>query len=330
MTSSKNGYSFIIPAFNAEKSIRGTISALLLAVSLSKIEDFEVIVVDDGSTDFTDSIVREMSLKEIAILNQSNQGRLRARLNGINASKYENLVLLDSRLLVDPMALVQLESALQERKVKMVIAKILFAKSNLLGIFWDGIAKIVWRKYYKNEHDVILTIKNFDLYPKGTTFLYVDKQTILHSYELLTENQLQNTNTNDDTLIIKSIVKKKEVLLSKTMIGLYFPRTNLKSFLRHAKHRGYVASDGYFGQGTIGRNRLVPASILLAVLAVISLWFSPIFFLLVFLAIGIEFYIYKITSFRHLLSLNLYSFPFLTSYLLGFINYKKDKITIPK
>jgi glycosyltransferase involved in cell wall biosynthesis len=326
----KNGFSFIIPAFNAEESISGTISALYSAISLSKIVNYEVIIVDDGSTDFTDSIVREMNLVGISIINQSNQGRLRARLNGIKSSKYKNLVLLDSRLWVDPMALVRLESTLREREPKMVIARILFAKSNLLGIFWDGIARIVWRNYYKNERDVILTIKNFDLYPKGTGFLYVDKKTILDSYELLTEEQLKNRNTNDDTLIIKSIVKKSEVLLSKKMIGLYFPRTNLFSFLRHAKHRGYVASDGYFAQGTIGRNRLAPASILLVALAIISLLFKPLFFLLAFLAIGIEIYIYRITSFRHFLSLNLYSFPFLISYLLGFINYKKGKIATPK
>jgi hypothetical protein len=61
-------------------------------------------------------------------------------------------------------------------------------------------------------------------------------------------------------------------------------------------------------------------------LAIISLLFEPLVFLLAFLAIGMEIYIYRITSFRHFLSLNLYSFPFLISYLLGFINYKKDKI----
>ena len=89
---SDSGFSFIIPAFNAQSSIGGTLQAIYIAISNSSIKEFEIIIVNDGSTDGTDLTVNKMGLQDVKIINQLNQGRLQARLNGIYAAKHQNLI----------------------------------------------------------------------------------------------------------------------------------------------------------------------------------------------------------------------------------------------
>ena len=322
---SDSGFSFIIPAFNAQSSIGGTLQAIYIAISNSSIKEFEIIIVNDGSTDGTDLTVKKMGLQDVKIINQLNQGRLQARLNGIYAAKHQNLIFLDSRVWTDHYAVVNLETILLKSQPKMVISKIIFSSTNLLGIFWDAVTRIVWRKYYRDNEDIVLTLKNFDYYPKGTTLLYVKKEIMLEAYGRLTKEQLENKNTNDDTLIIKSIVEKYEVLLAKNFVGYYFPREKFKPFLGHAKHRGYVASEGYFAIGTSGRRWLISISLIIMALVIISFRFSEIKMAMLLVTVAIELYFFNLISFRHWLSLNVYTVPFLLSYFLGFFQYKLDQ-----
>ena len=67
-------FSVIIPAYNAEKTLSSCLKALSYQ-SLPK-EDYEVIVVDDGSTDGTSKIAKRFNVKYIF---QANQGPATAR-----------------------------------------------------------------------------------------------------------------------------------------------------------------------------------------------------------------------------------------------------------
>lgn len=84
-------FSVIIPLFNKEKFIRRTLDS----VRLQTISPFEVIVVDDGSTDNGPAIV-EKEYPEFTLIRQKNQGVSAARNTGIRASKYEYIVFLDA------------------------------------------------------------------------------------------------------------------------------------------------------------------------------------------------------------------------------------------
>jgi glycosyltransferase involved in cell wall biosynthesis len=61
--------SILIPAYNAARSIAETRSALRQTWARK-----EIIVVDDGSTDQTLSIVREFASKTVSVVTQENQG----------------------------------------------------------------------------------------------------------------------------------------------------------------------------------------------------------------------------------------------------------------
>lgn len=67
--------SVIIPAFNEEKRIKKTLDAILFYLEQKKYS-YEIIVVNDGSTDKTKDVVLEFSSKKIRILdNSSNRGK---------------------------------------------------------------------------------------------------------------------------------------------------------------------------------------------------------------------------------------------------------------
>ncbi len=83
--------SVIIPTYNGARYIRQAIDSVL-AQSYS---DYEIIVVDDGSTDNTAEILWPYG-DRITYLYQSNQKLPTARNNGITASKGKYLAFLDS------------------------------------------------------------------------------------------------------------------------------------------------------------------------------------------------------------------------------------------
>lgn len=85
-------FSIIIPLFNKEKYIYKT----LLSVINQSFPYFEVIVVNDGSTDNSLKIVQEFKDKRIRVFSIQNGGVSRARNFGISKSKFEYISFLDA------------------------------------------------------------------------------------------------------------------------------------------------------------------------------------------------------------------------------------------
>jgi glycosyltransferase involved in cell wall biosynthesis len=83
--------SVIIPCFNSEKTIRETLES----VFAQTYQDFEVIVVDDGSTDRSAEIVQSFNEK-IEYIYQNNGGQSAARNTGIRAARGKYLAFLDA------------------------------------------------------------------------------------------------------------------------------------------------------------------------------------------------------------------------------------------
>ena len=91
-------FSAIVPAYNEEKSIQGTLQSL---VNLDyPAEKMEIIVVNDGSTDKTKEIVErfmtEHPSRKIILLNQENKGKASAMNKGLAMAKGEFFACLDA------------------------------------------------------------------------------------------------------------------------------------------------------------------------------------------------------------------------------------------
>lgn len=85
--------SVIIPAYNAEN----TISICLEALFYQTIDqtEYEVIVIDDGSTDTTKKIIQQ-NYPQVRLISQHNQGPAAARNNGAHQAKGDLLFFTDS------------------------------------------------------------------------------------------------------------------------------------------------------------------------------------------------------------------------------------------
>lgn len=84
--------SVIIPAYNAEKKIAETLDSVLRQT----FSDFEVIVINDGSTDGTLEIVSKIPDRRIKVLSHPNAGAQKSRNRGIECALGEYLAFLDA------------------------------------------------------------------------------------------------------------------------------------------------------------------------------------------------------------------------------------------
>lgn len=85
-------FSVIIPLFNKENEIKITLESVLNQT----FQDFEVIVINDGSTDSSKNIVDSFSNPKIKLISTENNGVSKARNIGIKASKGELIAFLDA------------------------------------------------------------------------------------------------------------------------------------------------------------------------------------------------------------------------------------------
>ncbi|MDV4343030.1 glycosyltransferase family 2 protein [Methanoculleus sp. YWC-01] len=84
--------SVVIPLYNKGPYIARALNSVLTQT----FQDFEVIVVDDGSTDDGAEIVREFTDPRIKLIQQENQGVSAARNRGIEASLADLIAFLDA------------------------------------------------------------------------------------------------------------------------------------------------------------------------------------------------------------------------------------------
>lgn len=103
-------FSVIIPAYNAQSYLEACVRSVLHQSE----PDWEIILVDDGSTDHTGEICACYAARypqKITVLRQRNAGLSAARNAGIRAAKGEYLLLLDSDDILTGDALKRLKKA---------------------------------------------------------------------------------------------------------------------------------------------------------------------------------------------------------------------------
>ena len=84
--------SVIIPLYNKEREIEGTIRSVLA----QRLQPLEIVVVDDGSTDRSAALVEAIPSPLIRLVRQPNAGECAARNRAIAESRGELLALLDA------------------------------------------------------------------------------------------------------------------------------------------------------------------------------------------------------------------------------------------
>ncbi len=84
--------SVVIPVYHSEKWILDTIDSVLK----QSYQNFEIVIVDDGSSDNTKNVIESIDDSRIKYIYQNNAGPSSARNNGIRHSQGEYIAFLDS------------------------------------------------------------------------------------------------------------------------------------------------------------------------------------------------------------------------------------------
>ena len=84
-------FTVVIPLYNKELSIQATIQSVLNQTC----QNFEIVVINDGSTDSSAKIVETINDDRIRLIHQENQGVSAARNRGIQEAKYDWIAFLD-------------------------------------------------------------------------------------------------------------------------------------------------------------------------------------------------------------------------------------------
>src|SRR5690606_29446795 len=84
-------FSVVIPLYNKERSIKQTVQSVLDQT----FTDFEIVIVNDGSTDNSLQVVENIDDQRIRIINKPNGGVSSARNKGINEANFNWIAFLD-------------------------------------------------------------------------------------------------------------------------------------------------------------------------------------------------------------------------------------------
>lgn len=160
-------FSVIIPAYNRGHIIKATLEA----IGRQTFSDFEVIIVDDGSTDDTEKIVRSvLSDARFRYHKTGNQGVSAARNTGASLATGQYLVFLDSDDTVESDWLMAFDSELKGGKdIAFCGAVLIFQdgkrvikEPKQLGPLYAGIVGIYNAGAYAVRRDVFLKAGGFD------------------------------------------------------------------------------------------------------------------------------------------------------------------------
>lgn len=84
-------FSVVIPLYNKELSIKDTLESVLSQT----FSNFEIVIVNDGSTDGSVQVVEQIRDQRIRIIHQKNQGVSAARNRGVREAKNDWIAFLD-------------------------------------------------------------------------------------------------------------------------------------------------------------------------------------------------------------------------------------------
>lgn len=232
--------SIVTPAYNEAKNLDRYFEAIG-RLEYPR-EDFEVVIVNDGSSDETDNVIRLWiaAMPDIAIRVVSfdrNRGRAVAREEGAKAARYGHVFFLDVKCEVHSDAL----QALRDLSYPVVSCTIVHSTNTLFErFFW-----LVRRKIYSRESkDTYVTKENFDAMAKGGTF-FCEKEIFLRS-QISNKEDVHNS---DDTKLLWNIVQTTPILKTARVKATYHQRVSFVENIMHLYQRGPKFVDYYYTPG---------------------------------------------------------------------------------
>ena len=159
--------SVVIPVFNKEKYIKNTINSVLF----QSFSDFELIVIDDGSTDESLVYLKQFNDNRLQIIKQSNSGVSSARNNGVAQAKGELIAFLDADDLWYPNHLQEIYDLYKQ-----------FPEAGFFGTAYEiQFSKKLTKKFIYDFKNIQNLIDKYYRYSKGTHLFYTSNFAVKRS-----------------------------------------------------------------------------------------------------------------------------------------------------
>lgn len=152
-------FSIVMPVYNGEKYVKTAINSVLQ----QSFSDFELIVIDDGSTDDSKKICEMLlqSDKRITVISQSNQGALLARKIGVRISKGKYILFLDCDDTFQTGALKKIYHAISTTGLDMLMFN--YNIVDQYGHIKEGEKVLINNKLYSGQELFLLSMNYFGL-----------------------------------------------------------------------------------------------------------------------------------------------------------------------
>ena len=207
--------SVIVPVFNVEKYLHRCIDSILCQVY----QDFELILIDDGSSDSSAKICDDYSEADqrVKVIHQKNQGVSVARNNGLKLAKGKWIAFVDADDYIDKDYLLSLVQICRDDSF-IVLRGVKFAKLPQQTIGYTGISKDVYDKVSSTKDAYIALLSKY--------LPFVSPWAKLFNLQIIRSNGIlfnENFHNGEDRIFVAQYLLADEI--------------------RHIK---IVDSDGYF------------------------------------------------------------------------------------
>jgi len=241
--------SVVVPVYNEADFLKKCLAALMGQESAEFGKDYEVIVVDDGSTDASVSIARNYPVRLVQF--SENKGKIRAREAGAQAANFSHILFVDAR--------VEVGRDILRRCWEIGYSPLLSGRQlDLENKDMDPAERLFFlirrAYYYPNfpltPRNKALTIDthNFTRAPKGTTCLFIRKDLFLEAIP-----KTYDKYSNDDSALLEYIVFQKKVNLVRhyDVAITYAHRTQPAQLSRWVVRRGVTFFDFYLRKSAL-------------------------------------------------------------------------------
>jgi len=226
--------SVIVPTYNRGCFIRETINSALNQTY----QNFEIIIIDDGSTDNTKEIIKSFNDNRIKYVFQKHSGLpASSRNTGIKIAKGEYIAFLDSDDLWFPLKLEKQIKAIERNPDKLLIS------TN--GIIFPSIFKIKFLSLNKDKEIFFKELLKKNIIINSSVLM---KKNLVNKIGFLDENIILKSGEDHDYWLRILNYKDKSILILKDVLIKYRDHTQSRVsqykksnfFLRRYKKKAYI------------------------------------------------------------------------------------------
>ncbi|MEE1232788.1 MAG: glycosyltransferase family 2 protein [Phocaeicola sp.] len=201
-------FSIIIPLYNKAKYIRKT----LLSILNQTFTDYEIIIVDDGSTDNSLAIANSIKDKRIKVFSKINEGVSAARNYGIEKASYQYIAFIDADDWWHPLFLTKIKELIENYPEAKMFATSFAEVSNQ-----DEKPNINYKLLPKGKQtlDYIKVFSKTFISPIWTSAVVIE-------YSILKKLKFNNKiSTGEDLLLWIQIANKHQVAYNNEILSFY-------------------------------------------------------------------------------------------------------------